>query len=89
MLVMQEMKNLSRLSDAEWTPAEPPKIHDGPVPERAVIGFGYLEGEWENCDAPLSGCLIRDILLRATVSEARMVRIDGRLGAEKRSFRAW
>ena len=61
MLVMQEMKNLSRLSDAEWTPAEPPKIHDGPVPERAVIGFGYLEGEWENCDAPLSGCLIRDI----------------------------
>lgn len=61
MLVMQEMKNLSRLADAEWKPTESPKIHDGPVPERAVMGFGHLQGEWENCDAPLSGCLIRDI----------------------------
>lgn len=61
MLVMEELKNLSRLPNAEWTPAEPPKIHDGPVPERAVMGFGHLQGEWETCDAPLSGCLIRDI----------------------------
>jgi hypothetical protein len=60
MLVMEEMKNLSRLPDAEWTPVEPPKIHDGAVPERAVMGFGHLQGEWESCDAPLSGCLIRD-----------------------------
>jgi hypothetical protein len=61
MLVMEEMKNLSRLPDAEWTSVDPPKIHEGPVPERAVMGFGHLQGEWENCDAPLSGCLIRDI----------------------------
>jgi hypothetical protein len=60
MLVMEEMKNLSRLSDAEWSPVAPPKIHEGPVPERSVMGFGHLQGEWENCDAPLSGCLIRD-----------------------------
>jgi hypothetical protein len=60
MLVMEEMQNLSRLPDAEWTPAEPPKIHDDPVPERAVMGFGHLQGEWETCEAPLSGCLIRD-----------------------------
>jgi len=60
MLVMEEMKNLSRLTDAEWTPADPPKIHRGAVPERAVMGFGHLQGEWKTCDAPLSGCLIRD-----------------------------
>jgi hypothetical protein len=61
MLVMEEMKNLSRLSDAEWNPVAPPKIHEDPVPERAVMGFGHLQGEWDNCDASLSGCLIRDI----------------------------
>jgi len=58
---MEEMKNLSRLSDAEWTPAEPPKIHAGQVPDRATMGFGHLDGEWKNFDAPLSGCLIRDV----------------------------
>jgi hypothetical protein len=66
MLAMEEMENLSRLPDAEWTPAEAPKIHDGPVPERAVMGFGHLQGEWENCDAPLSGCLIRDAYPKKT-----------------------
>jgi hypothetical protein len=60
MLVMEELVNLSRLPDVEWTSVEAPKIHDGPVPERAVMGFGHLQGEWETCDAPLSGCLIRD-----------------------------
>ena len=67
MLVMEEMKNLSRLPDAEWTPVEPPRIHEGPVPERAVMGFGHLEGEWESCDAPLSGCLIRDTYPKKTI----------------------
>ena len=66
MLVMEEMQNLSRLPDAEWTPAEAPKIHDEPVPERAVMGFSHLQGEWENCDAPLSGCLIRDTYPKKT-----------------------
>jgi len=66
MLVMEEMKNLSRLPDAEWTLVEPPKIHDGPVPERAVMGFGHLQGEWDNCEAPLSGCLIRDVYPKNT-----------------------
>jgi hypothetical protein len=70
MLVMEELKNLSRLPDAEWTPAEPPKIHDGPVPERAVMGFGHLEGEWDSCDAPLSGCLIRDVYPKKTTYQA-------------------
>jgi hypothetical protein len=66
MLVMEEMRNLSRLPDAEWTPVEPPKIHEGPVPERAVTGFGHLQGEWDSCDAPLSGCLIRDVYPKKT-----------------------
>jgi len=69
MLVMEEMKNLIRLPDAEWTPVEAPKIREGPVPERAVMGFGHLQGEWENCDAPLSGCLIRDIYPNRTTYE--------------------
>jgi hypothetical protein len=60
------MRNLSRLPDAEWTPVEPPKIHEGPVPERAVMGFGHLQGEWDSCDAPLSGCLIRDVYPKKT-----------------------
>jgi hypothetical protein len=61
MLVMEEMKQLSRLPDAHWTPAEPPKIHHGPLPERAAMGFRDLQGEWASCEAPLSGCLIRDV----------------------------
>ena len=61
MLVMEEMENLSRLADAEWEAVEPPKTHDEPRPEREVMGFSHLEGEWESCTAPLSGCLIRDI----------------------------
>jgi hypothetical protein len=30
------------------------------------MGFGHLQGEWDSCDAPLSGCLIRDIYPKKT-----------------------
>lgn len=60
MLVMEEMRNLSRLADTEWADVEPPKLHDKPQPQRAVTGFTDLENEWKGCQAPLSGCLIRD-----------------------------
>jgi len=60
MLIMEEMHNLTRLPDAEWIEVEPPKLHDEPRPERAIQGFIDLQHEWKSCEAPLSGCLIRD-----------------------------
>ena len=61
MLVLEEMMNLGRLPDTEWTEVQPPKLRDKPRPQRAVTGFSSLQGEWAGCEAPLSGCLIRDI----------------------------
>ena len=60
MLVLEEMLNLSRSPESKWLPAEPPNLHQEPLPERAIMSFSHLEGEWATCDAPLSGCLIRD-----------------------------
>lgn len=67
MLVLEEMKNLMHLQDTVWSDAEPPKLHDGPVPERQITGFTDLEGEWSSCQAPLSGCLIQDLYPRKVV----------------------
>ena len=61
MRILEEMLNLSRLKDTVWERAEPPKLHQTPLPERYVTGFTHLQGEWINCQAPLSGCLIRDV----------------------------
>jgi hypothetical protein len=60
MLILEEMHNLSRLSDAVWTEVDPPKLHDKSLPQRAVTGFTDLQNEWAGCEAPLCGCLIRD-----------------------------
>jgi hypothetical protein len=60
MLILEEMHNLSRLSDAVWIEVDPPKLHDQPLPQRMVTGFTDLQNEWAGCDAPLCGCLIRD-----------------------------
>jgi hypothetical protein len=60
MLVMEELMNWGHSPDANWESAEPPKIHQQPLPQRDVLGISHLEGEWSTCDAPLSGCLIRD-----------------------------
>jgi hypothetical protein len=60
MLVLREMLALSQLSDTVWIEVEPPKRHDGPVPQRAVTDFTDLQDNWAGCEAPLSGCLIRD-----------------------------
>jgi hypothetical protein len=61
MLILEEMHNLTRMPESEWTEVEPPKLHEGPRPQRAITGFTDLQQEWKSCDAPLSGCLIRDI----------------------------
>jgi len=60
MRIMEDMVNLSRMSEAKWVEAEPPKIHDGPAPKREVMSLPGMSVEWESCDVPLSGCLIRD-----------------------------
>jgi hypothetical protein len=60
MLILEEMHNLSRLSDAEWIEVDPPKLHDKPLPQREVTGFTDLQDEWAGCEAPVCGCLIRD-----------------------------
>ena len=61
MLVLEEMLNLSRLADTAWVGVEPPNLHKGALPQRCVTGFTDLQGEWADCQAPLSGCLIRDV----------------------------
>jgi hypothetical protein len=60
MLVLEEMFNLSRAPDSQWEKADPPKLHQEPLPEREVMSISSLQGEWSTCEAPLSGCLIRD-----------------------------
>lgn len=60
MLIFEEMMNLTSLEDTVWTEVSPPKVHQKPRPQREVTGFTDLQGEWSTCDAPLSGCLIRD-----------------------------
>jgi hypothetical protein len=67
MLILEEMHNLSRLPDAVWIEVDPPKLRDKPLPQRAVTGFTDLQGEWVGCEAPLSGCLIRDTYPDRTV----------------------
>jgi hypothetical protein len=64
MLIMEELLNWGQLHDAEWQPVEPPKLHQDPLPDRSILGISHLEGEWASCQAPLSGCLIRDIYPR-------------------------
>lgn len=63
MLVMEELHNLSQLKDTVWVQVEPPKLHEEPLPERFITGFTDLQEEWQGCQAPLSGCQIRDIIL--------------------------
>jgi hypothetical protein len=60
MLILEDMRNLSRLPDRVWQVAEPPKLHDGPVPQREIMSLPAMEAEWLTCDVALSSCLIRD-----------------------------
>ena len=60
MLVLEEMCNLAKLPDTVWEEVPPPKNHENPPPRREITGFSDLSGEWSECQAPLSGCLIRD-----------------------------
>ena len=60
MLILEEMHNLSRLLDAVWSEVDPPQLHHKALPHRAVMGFSHLQDEWTGCEAPSSGCLIRD-----------------------------
>ena len=60
MLILEEMRNLSRLSDAVWTEVDPPVLHNRLLPQRSDTGFTDLQNEWAGCEAPLCGCVMRD-----------------------------
>lgn len=60
MLIMEDMRNLSRLPGQTWEHAEPPKVHAEPKPERTIMSLPAMEAEWAACDVPVSACLIRD-----------------------------
>jgi hypothetical protein len=60
MLIMEELMNWARAPDPAWERVDPPKLHQDPLPQRHILGIQHLEGEWSTCEAPLSGCLIRD-----------------------------
>jgi len=60
MLILEDMRNLSRLPGQAWETVEPPQIHADPQPERAIMSLPAMEAEWSTCAVPLSACLIRD-----------------------------
>ena len=60
MLILEDMQNLSRMPGMTWQPAEPPKVHDEPKPQREIMSLPAMDAEWDTCDVPLSSCLIRD-----------------------------
>jgi hypothetical protein len=77
MLIFEEMHNQIRLADTVWQEVEPPRIHDQPPLHRFVTGFTDLQGEWEGCDAPLSGCLIHDTYPRHVVHQGLVTTAPG------------
>jgi hypothetical protein len=60
MLILEDMRNLSRMPGMLWEEVAPPKLHTEPVPRREVMSLPAMEAEWATCDVPLSSCLIRD-----------------------------
>ena len=60
MALYEDMIGLSRLDDARWLPASPPKLQDkGKRPQRALCSLADLQ-TWDACTAPLHGIVIRD-----------------------------
>ena len=55
----QDMLGLCQLDDAVWLAAPPPKLPQGPIPQRALCPLSDLD-TWDACTAPLVGLVIRD-----------------------------
>jgi hypothetical protein len=56
----EDMLGLSRLEDAQWLPAPPPKLHDKEArPRRDLCPLTDLQ-TWQACQVPLQGIVIRD-----------------------------
>ena len=60
MLILEDMRNLSRLPGMLWQAAEPPKLNHSPRPQREIMSLPAMQAEWVTCDVELSSCLIRD-----------------------------
>jgi len=82
MEVLTDMLGLARLDETVWLPVPPPANHRDPAPQREIAGFTDLTS-WDACQAPLSGCLIRDrypdhvqyqgVVMTATGTDARTI----------------
>ncbi len=55
-----DMLGLSRLDDAVWPPAPPPKLHGTPLPQRSLCHLTDLN-TWSACTVDLQGIVIRDV----------------------------
>lgn len=56
----EDMIGLSRLDDAQWLPAPPPKLHDKKQRPRRELCFLTDLDTWSACTVPLCGIVIRD-----------------------------
>ncbi len=56
----EDMLGLSRLQDAQWEAAPPPRLHRQDLPERHLCHLTDLE-TWSACTVPLQGIVIRDV----------------------------
>lgn len=59
MVLHQDMISLSKHLDTKWIRVESPKYHKGEIPKRYICYLSELN-LWEECEAPLSGIVIRD-----------------------------
>ena len=57
--IYEDLIGLSRLPSTRWERVSPPKLRQGPRPQRFVTGFTQVES-WSSCPLPLSGVVIRD-----------------------------
>jgi hypothetical protein len=65
-----DLLGLSRLPETAWEEVEPPQNHAVVKPKREVTANTLTS--WESCQAPLSGCLIRDTYPGEVVYQARV-----------------
>jgi hypothetical protein len=82
MNLYEDMLGLARLDDAIWTPADPPKLRQKPLPERSLCQLTDLE-TWDACTVPLQGIVIRDIYPDGEVRFQCLVTTDLTLTADE------
>jgi hypothetical protein len=82
MTLYEDMLGLARLDDAVWTPADPPKLHQEPLPERSLCHLTDLD-TWDSCTVPLQGIVIRDTYPDGAVRFQCLVTTDLKMSADE------